>query len=118
VHRALKNGLVESAHDCSEGGVAVAIAEMAIAGRLGATLDTPMIHDDAITALFSESTGRIICEVQPHNLDALMSMIDGAGHAQRAAVIGTITDTARLIIGTHINVTVQELVDAFNGSLR
>ncbi len=118
LHHALKNGLVESAHDCSEGGLAVALAEMAIAGRLGATIDTPVIHDDAITALFSESTGRIICEVQPHNVDALIALVNDASASQRTAVIGTVNHTGQLIVGAHINVTVQALVDAFNGPAR
>jgi len=69
INRAQAAGLVRAAHDCSEGGIAVAIAEMAFAGGHGATirLDQRMASDEATTSdstlLFSESNGRIIVEV-------------------------------------------------------
>jgi phosphoribosylformylglycinamidine synthase len=67
-HRA---GLLASCHDCSDGGLAVAVAEMAIAGRTGARLDLAAVpcepdaagHDLAIA--FGETPGRFVCEVRP-----------------------------------------------------
>jgi phosphoribosylformylglycinamidine synthase II/phosphoribosylformylglycinamidine synthase I len=58
VHQAIQSGLVQSCHDVSEGGLAVALAEMCIAGELGANLTI------AGLPLFSESTGRLIVEVR------------------------------------------------------
>ena len=72
LHRAIRSGLVRSCHDLSEGGLAVAIAEMCIGGRLGATIDT-LPHDDVATALFSESIGRLVVEVDPADVDAFVA---------------------------------------------
>ena len=59
-------GLVEACHDVSEGGIAVALAEMAIGGRLGVDAESARYpHLDATDALFSESNGRLILEVTP-----------------------------------------------------
>jgi phosphoribosylformylglycinamidine synthase len=67
-HRA---GLLASCHDCSDGGLAVAVAEMAIAGRAGARLELAAVpcepdaagHDLALA--FGETPGRFVCEVRP-----------------------------------------------------
>jgi phosphoribosylformylglycinamidine synthase II len=74
VHRAIKSGLVAACHDLSEGGLAVAAAEMAFAGGLGMTIDlrqVPCEGDlDAMRRLFSESNTRFLCEVAPANQPA------------------------------------------------
>lgn len=68
--QAMELGLVRSCHDCSEGGIGVAIAEMAFAGMLGAEIDLSQVPtSQAIgrndTLLFSESNSRFIVEVRP-----------------------------------------------------
>ena len=65
IHKALGEGLIESCHDLSEGGLAVALVESAIGGRLGFTLD---IEDydglsDLIVKLFGEGPGRFVVSV-------------------------------------------------------
>ncbi len=67
---AMDKGLVRACHDCSEGGLGVAIAEMAFAGGLGATIylksvprTGPIYRNDYI--LFSESNSRFLVEVAP-----------------------------------------------------
>src|SRR5262249_15594630 len=64
LHEAIRRGLVVSCHDVSEGGVATALAEMCIAGSLGAALDW---YDPDLShcpfSLFSESNSRFIVEV-------------------------------------------------------
>jgi phosphoribosylformylglycinamidine synthase subunit PurSL len=109
LHAAIRAGLVESCHDVSEGGFAVAIAEMCIAGRLGATVDV-LPHDDLATALFAESAGRLIVEVQPGNLDAFVDQM-----AHRATPIGSVTDEATLVIAGVPPIDLHALVDAFTG---
>jgi phosphoribosylformylglycinamidine synthase II len=68
VHNAIKLGLVRSCHDCSEGGIALAVAEMCIAGRIGASLnldDVPTTGTlEPETLLFSESLSRFVIEVE------------------------------------------------------
>jgi phosphoribosylformylglycinamidine synthase len=96
---AISAGLVASCHDCSEGGLAVALAEMAFAGGLGIEADLRglPISDDCSrvdTQLFSESNARYIVEVEPEKYDAFAKAMLNVpfGH------IGSVIDDARLII--------------------
>jgi phosphoribosylformylglycinamidine synthase len=68
LHRAIRAGLVLACHDCSEGGLAVGLAEMCLAGGLGAELHLDMLPlGEPIPRidhmLFSESNSRFIVEV-------------------------------------------------------
>jgi phosphoribosylformylglycinamidine synthase len=74
LHQAIQQGLVRSCHDLSEGGLAAAVAEMALAGGIGADLGrlpqiAPLETDEV--RLFSESTSRFVVEVTPANALAL-----------------------------------------------
>jgi phosphoribosylformylglycinamidine synthase len=76
LHAAIRRGLVRSCHDLSEGGLAVALAEMALAGGLGARVslgDVPRATDtaDDFTLLFSESPTRFVLEVRPEDCEEL-----------------------------------------------
>jgi phosphoribosylformylglycinamidine synthase subunit PurSL len=64
LHQAIVNGLVKSAHDLSEGGLAVAAAEMCIGGRLG--LDVNL--ESAV--IFTEVNGCLLVEVSPADVTA------------------------------------------------
>ncbi len=65
LHEAISRGLVRACHDLSEGGLAVALAEMAFAGEVGADVTAlPGGLPDEV-ALFSESTTRFVVEVRP-----------------------------------------------------
>jgi len=99
VAAAIEKGLVAACHDCSEGGLAVALAEMAFAGRLGLDInlaDVPvarrLTRPDGI--LFSESPSRFLLEVAPDHLVEIARLFREIRFAQ----IGAVTDTARLII--------------------
>jgi len=69
VHQAISKGLIRSCHDLSEGGLAVALAEMSFAGGLGADVSLESLSeathlvDDVL--LFSESNTRFVAEVEP-----------------------------------------------------
>ncbi len=70
LHEAIQRGLIRSCHDLSEGGLAVAIAEMAFTGGIGADLtdlggEADREADEAV--LFSESPSRFVVEVTPEN---------------------------------------------------
>jgi phosphoribosylformylglycinamidine synthase len=80
IAEAIAQGLVVSCHDCSEGGIAVALAEMAFAGGLGieaSLLGLPRSPDCWRTdaQLFSESNSRYIVEVEPDKYDAFAKLI-------------------------------------------
>ncbi|VTU02688.1 phosphoribosylformylglycinamidine synthase ii : Phosphoribosylformylglycinamidine synthase subunit PurL OS=Pirellula staleyi (strain ATCC 27377 / DSM 6068 / ICPB 4128) GN=purL PE=3 SV=1: AIRS: AIRS_C: AIRS: AIRS_C [Gemmataceae bacterium] len=70
VHAAITGGFVRACHDLSEGGLAVALAEMAFAGNIGADVTTlPGSLPDEVK-LFSESCTRFVVEVKPEHAAA------------------------------------------------
>ncbi|MBN1816056.1 MAG: phosphoribosylformylglycinamidine synthase subunit PurL [Sedimentisphaerales bacterium] len=80
IHQAILKGLVAACHDCSEGGLAVALAEMAFAGGFGVEADLRGLptSDDCVRTdqqLFSESNSRYIVEVSPSNYDAFARLM-------------------------------------------
>ncbi|MBX3415052.1 MAG: phosphoribosylformylglycinamidine synthase subunit PurL [Pirellulales bacterium] len=99
LHGAIRERLVRACHDLSEGGLAVALAEMAFAGGLGAEIELDrVLHDmppselaDA-TLLFSESNSRFLCEVAPEQAAAF----EGALGQVPLAKIGQVTETGRV----------------------
>jgi len=86
---AIHAGVVASAHDVSEGGVAVALAESLIGSKtLGADVE---LQGDATTALFSESQSRFLLTVKKENQAQFESLVD-------ATLIGQVTETSDLKI--------------------
>jgi phosphoribosylformylglycinamidine synthase len=80
---AIRRGLVRAAHDCSEGGLAVAVAEGCIAGQVGADLDLGTLGADlrGDVLLFAEQPSRILLACPPGNRDALADLARQAGVA-------------------------------------
>jgi len=90
---ATEKGLVRACHDCSDGGIGVAVAEMAFAGRLGVSINLksvppsePIDRDDFI--LFSESNSRFLVEVAPESQADFEKIMDGVSLSN----IGQVTD--------------------------
>src|SRR5437868_10958047 len=85
VHAAIRGGLVRACHDLSEGGLAVAVAEMAFAGGVGADLTALGATDgdlpDAVR-LFSESPTRFVVEVRPEQAAAFEACLADVPHAR------------------------------------
>lgn len=80
IHQVISKGLVRACHDLSEGGLAVALAEMAFAGGVGADITglkdlagADGLNDDE--RLFSESTTRFVVEVKPELIDAFRTAL-------------------------------------------
>jgi len=70
----IQKGLIESAHDCSDGGLFITLAESAMAGKLGFDIDTDSsIRKDAF--LFGEGQSRIVVTVKPENEDAFTDLL-------------------------------------------
>jgi phosphoribosylformylglycinamidine synthase len=75
LHTAITRGLVRACHDLSEGGLAVAVAEMAFAGGIGADLTAiGQGHADEVL-LFAESNTRLVVEVKPENAAAFQECL-------------------------------------------
>ncbi|MCK8489148.1 phosphoribosylformylglycinamidine synthase subunit PurL [Paenibacillus sp. MBLB2552] len=94
---AIQGGLVRSAHDLSEGGLAVALAESCISGGIGAKVDVASeLRSDF--ALFSESQSRILLSASPEKAEALEKRL--AERGVPAARIGVVE-------GLELNVAVN-----------
>ena len=101
LHKAICRGYIKSCHDASEGGLAVAISEMCLAGNLGATLDLSKVPcsvelSDAET-LFSESNCRFIIEVAHEDCLLFESIMAGI----TCSHVGEVTTETRLLIIGH-----------------
>ena len=96
VHEAISVGAVRSCHDLSEGGLAVALAEMAFAGGVGADVQKHGGESDAV-GLFAESATRFVVEVRPQHADAFRHILHGVPmleigktvKEQRLRIVGT-----------------------------
>ena len=86
---AIKAGLVASAHDCAEGGLAVAIAEAAFNNQLGVEVTIAM----PVENLFAETQSRFVLSIKPENQAAFEAL---AGN--KAVNIGETTSTGELVI--------------------
>lgn len=107
-HQARQAGLILAAHDISEGGLAVAAAEMGFSGRAGMELDLDRLPAaaglNAMEALFAESTGRLLLEVAPEHVSAVQHIFA----QQPFAVVGSSTaEHADLVILTAGEAVIQ-----------
>ncbi len=86
MHQAITAGLIQACHDCSEGGLGVALAEMCLAGRLGAEVNVTLTPGAATLTdterLFSESAGRFVVEVRPQDAAAFETVLKDTPHAR------------------------------------
>jgi len=86
---AIQEGLVSSAHDIAEGGLAVALAECVMnADGLGAKV---VIHGEAVTELFSETQSRFVVSVKREHQEMFEQLVE-------AKLIGEVTDEGVLLI--------------------
>ncbi|MDZ4657087.1 MAG: phosphoribosylformylglycinamidine synthase subunit PurL [Bythopirellula sp.] len=86
LHRAISQGLVRACHDLSEGGLAVAAAEMCFAGGIGAEIELVKVPTGGetlspVTLLFSESNTRFLCEVRHEQADKFETVMSSVMHA-------------------------------------
>ena len=123
MHRAITGGLVRSCHDLSEGGLAVAAAEMAFAGGLGMKLnaDHCPVEDDNCgphQRLFSESNTRFLCEVSAARADEFEEAMAGLPVRQ----IGELVDPPEFLIECGgqavVSVKLTDLKEAWQAPLR
>ena len=123
IYSAIDAELIASCHDCSEGGIAVALAEMAFAGGLGVDADLKGLakSDDCTniaSQLFSESVSRYIVEVEPKNYNEFAKLMLGVPFGQ----IGKVTSDKKVVIKANgksvINADIDTLKDAWQKPLK
>jgi phosphoribosylformylglycinamidine synthase len=121
VHAAITRGLVRSCHDLSEGGLAVALAEMALAGGVGAEIsliDIPRAGDaghDAVL-LFSETPSRFVLEIRPADVEGLLASFEGLPIGRLGSVLASGPDEdSRVVIR---GLDGSRVIDTFVTSLK
>ena len=107
---AMDKGLVRACHDCSDGGMAVAVAEMCISGDIGADLDLNGMGDlDDVRKLYSESNTRWIAEVRPENAGAFKKIM-----GEDAVCIGKTGGSKLTVASAGVSLSVKEMRKAWN----
>ncbi|WP_165249109.1 phosphoribosylformylglycinamidine synthase subunit PurL [Paludisphaera soli] len=127
LHKAIAAGLVRSCHDLSEGGLAVALAESAFAGEIGASVSLRGVPRDAAAAtdatlLFAESPSRFLLEVEPKNLEALTATLRGLPFAEIGETTAAHGGPPRLVVegidgGRVIDASLDEMAAAWRRPL-
>ena len=122
LEKAINEGVVASCHDCSDGGLGVALAESAFSGDLGMTIELTKVPVENIrradTILFSESQSRFVVTVAPGNVGRFEAIMKGNVFADVGAVTAqlnfTVMDGQKVVLSEGIDV----LKDAWQKTLR
>jgi phosphoribosylformylglycinamidine synthase len=128
---AIRQGIVTAAHDCSDGGLAVALAEMCLAaasaglathpggsgfnltsggGGMGLDASSTIIGSRVAAALFGETQSRILVAIRPHAREQLLALANGLGIPVYR--IGAVTAEPRFRLGP-IDLPLADLRDAY-----
>ncbi|WLR51095.1 phosphoribosylformylglycinamidine synthase subunit PurL [Bacillus tianshenii] len=111
---AIQQGIIASAHDVAEGGLAVAVAESLMShSSLGAEIT---VSEEAVTALFSETQSRFLVSVKPENKEAFEKLVEDAKQ------IGKVTNNGEMTIYNEaqnvlIQAAVDEMTSAWKGAI-
>lgn len=107
IHQAIQSRLIRSCHDLSEGGLAVAAAEMAMAGGLGMKIDISQAASELNTTqlLFSESNTRFLVETNPASADEFQQLLQSADIP--VCRLGTIEASDELVVTRNESVVMK-----------
>ncbi|HEU0000037.1 MAG TPA: AIR synthase-related protein, partial [Ktedonobacteraceae bacterium] len=126
VGKAIRAGLVQSCHDLSEGGLAVAAAEMALAGLLGLSIDLEQVPCEPLECpdelrttilLFSESASRFLLEVAPQQREVFEAHMR-AHDVQDITCPGNVTETGHFQVRSGERVLIDLAVDELQAAWR
>jgi len=126
IANAIRAGLVRAAHDCSEGGALVALAEMLIAGSsetqaIGAALWPAGSPELDIDALLEQAGGQYLIEIAPDDGQRIDEIVQAAteGDQLEAVSLAVLDDSGELsgLSAGSVSVTVLELTAAWRGTL-
>ncbi|HRR40745.1 MAG TPA: phosphoribosylformylglycinamidine synthase subunit PurL [Syntrophales bacterium] len=121
--RAVEAGTVASCHDCSDGGLGVALAETAFSGGLGMRVDLARVPCEGIERndelLFSESQSRFVVTVSPEKKEAFEAVMEGNVYAEIGVVLPEPLFVATGMKGDRvIEEDIYELKEAWQKTLR
>jgi len=109
LHIALKQKLVKSVHDISEGGLLVAFVESMIGGRLGAKLFIDNNDNGFVDACFNEASGRFIVSIAPKYQTAFEEALSSCDILK----IGCVTEKAQLSLKENHSIPLEILINAW-----
>ncbi len=123
VLKLIRSGQVESAHDCSKGGLGIALAEMGIQGRRGFSVDlnaVPVVSKELRedTILFAETPSRFVLETSPRNTPRILETL--GWHEYPAAKIGQVKGDRlefRSEDKTSINIPVSKAAESWTQAI-
>ena len=111
LEKAIAEGLVRSCHDCSDGGLGVALAETAFAGDMGMVIDLDVVPSEGIDRLdyllFSESQSRFVVTVSPADTGRFEEIMAGTDFAS----VGRVNSVKYLVMGYKAKTVMNEPVD-------
>ncbi|MDA8046222.1 MAG: phosphoribosylformylglycinamidine synthase subunit PurL [Actinomycetota bacterium] len=105
-------GTLHGVHDISEGGLAVALAEMAVSSQVGLLAD--LGHSPSAAELFGEAPSRVVVSVAPEVAERLEAEVRAAGLS--ATVLGR-AGGERIVVGGALDVGLDQAVRAWKGAL-
>jgi phosphoribosylformylglycinamidine synthase II len=114
----IQAGLVESAHDCADGGLAVALVESALPAGIGMSVSLPKPQVALEFLLFGEDASRVVISCDPIRLSRIQQVAEEYGVF--AEVLGeTGSDRVEIAVGEQIEISssVAELREAYEGAL-
>ncbi len=111
LEKAISAQLVRSCHDCSDGGLGVALAETAFAGNLGMVIDLDVVPAEDIDRLdfllFSESQSRFVVTVRPEDSDRFEEILADTDFA----AVGRVNSVKYLVMGYRNKTVMNEPID-------
>jgi phosphoribosylformylglycinamidine synthase II len=110
---AIQTGLISSAHDLAEGGLAVTVAESAISGGKGVTIDTDTNLSET-AYLFSESQSRILVSLKEEHVQSLMEKAKKGNVV--AHTIGQVTESDSVTFSVNGNEVISTTVSKLKAS--
>ena len=115
----IQNGFINSAHDVSDGGISIALAECCISSGLGANCQIPSSPHRLDRLLFAEGGARIIVSIKHDRIPEWLSLLDEMTIREKipASMIGKVVSETNLKISQNneviVNIPINKLKDTF-----
>lgn len=121
VLRMIRAGFTTAVHDCSKGGIGIALSEMCIPAHMGTEVDlrdAPRESMNAVSMLFSETHGRFVVAVKPRKAKEAEEMLAG-GKVPHARIGTTGGQNLKIVAGknTLVELNLREMAKAWESSI-
>ena len=117
----IRAGWIHSAHDCAEGGLAIALAESCIGGQKGAAVMLPQGNSRLDTLLFGEGGARIIVSVSPaHQAEWEAYCAENCSECQHIGTVGDRTTSLSLSLNEEtslVSVSIADLAEPWANAI-